>query len=284
MSDKPKHADGYDPAQVVLARKTCLYVATVLGDEMMNEIVIAGGLVPSLLIDQSSLSEPSMAHVGTMDVDVGFQLALLDDERYKTLSEALRSKSFAPVEKAGGTKRLQTWTSKEVPSAHIDFLMPPGPEHDGSTRVQHLEEDFAAFIIDGLHIAFRNPRRVRIADHDIEGRWANREVQVCGPGAFVVLKALAHVGRDEEKDAYDLYYLLQHYGNGIEDIADDLRPLLDDRAALQAMANLRAEYTRIDAVGPDRLAKFLYGRVHDDDIRADLVGLVEALLRSLGQL
>lgn len=70
MTEKPRHAEGYVPAQVDLAHRTCRYVATVLG-EMMDEVVIAGGLVPSLLIDQESLPAGTMAHVGTMDLDVG---------------------------------------------------------------------------------------------------------------------------------------------------------------------------------------------------------------------
>jgi len=37
-----------------------------------------------------------------------------------------------------------------------------------------------------------------------------------GPGAFVVLKALAFKGRGENKDAYDLYHLVRNFGEGVE--------------------------------------------------------------------
>ena len=43
-----------------------------------------------------------------------------------------------------------------------------------------------------------------------------REVWVCGPGAYVVLKALAFRLRGENKDAYDLHYLVRNYGAGID--------------------------------------------------------------------
>jgi hypothetical protein len=245
-------------------------------------VVIAGGLVPTLLIDQSALTHGEMAHVGTMDLDVGFQLALLDDERYKAFAETLRGGGFAPVTKPGGARMRQTWSSTEVPTVSIDFLIPPGPGHSSGRRIQNLEGDFAAIITPGLDLAFRNPRQITLAGKDCKNRWAERAVKVCGPGAFVVLKALAHFGRDEPKDAYDLYYLLQHYGEDVEDVAGDLRSLLDDEQAQQAIANLRAEYTRLDAVGPSRLADFLSGQVDDEDVRADLVGLIDALLRALG--
>jgi predicted nucleotidyltransferase len=43
------------------------------------------------------------------------------------------------------------------------------------------------------------------------GERASREIWVCGPGAFVVLKALAFRTRGENKDAYDLYYVIRNY-------------------------------------------------------------------------
>src|SRR5512135_1415930 len=95
MDDKPKKASEYKSEQVELVRSTCLYVATKLGD-LMDEVVVVGGLVPSLLVDQSALPEGVSAHVGTMDLDVGLKLALLDHGRYRTLTERLRDAKFTP--------------------------------------------------------------------------------------------------------------------------------------------------------------------------------------------
>lgn len=80
MPEKPKRASDYKSEQVELVRATRLYVATKLGD-LMDELVVVGGLVPSLLIDHEALSEDTAAHVGTMDLDIGLTLALLDEGR-----------------------------------------------------------------------------------------------------------------------------------------------------------------------------------------------------------
>lgn len=48
----------------------------------MDDLVIVGGLVPSLTIDQQARPPETDLHVGTMDLDVGLQLALLDEGRY----------------------------------------------------------------------------------------------------------------------------------------------------------------------------------------------------------
>ena len=81
MPEKPSFASEYRKEQVELVRQTCLYVATKLGD-LLDELVVVGGLVPSLLISQQSLPEGEDAHVGTMDLDLGLSLALLNTHRY----------------------------------------------------------------------------------------------------------------------------------------------------------------------------------------------------------
>jgi hypothetical protein len=72
MVTKPARATGYDRGQLDRVRATCLYVATKLGD-LVDEIVIVGGLVPSLLVDQRGLQSVEERHAGTMDLDVGWR-------------------------------------------------------------------------------------------------------------------------------------------------------------------------------------------------------------------
>jgi hypothetical protein len=75
MAEKPQHASEYNSEQLELVRAVCLYIATKFGDLMENEVVVIGGLVPSLLIDTRDLPEETSVHVGTMDLDVGLKLA-----------------------------------------------------------------------------------------------------------------------------------------------------------------------------------------------------------------
>jgi hypothetical protein len=278
MADKPKRASEYRSEQIELVRATCLYVATKLGD-LMDEVVVVGGLTPSLLIDPGRLPEGTPAHVGTMDLDVGLRLALLDGGRYRTLTERLRGAGFEPDQTSEGQQTRQRWKIVGTGSVTVDFLIPPSRPTDQGGRLRNIESDFAAVIAPGLTLAFRDRRRVRIDGRTILGEKATREVWVCGPGAFVVLKALAFLGRGENKDAYDLYYLVRNFGSGVEDVAGCLRPLLDDAEAQRALKVLRDDFLGHDGVGPRRVAEFLQGGP-DADIQADVVGFVKALLDS----
>lgn len=57
------------------------------------------------------------------------------------------------------------------------------------------------------------------------GEDATRDVWVCGPGAHVVLKAPAFASRGENKDAYDLFYVVRDFGPGVERIPDGGVPI-----------------------------------------------------------
>jgi len=89
MYEKPTTSKEYRKEQVELVQSTCLYVATILGD-YMEDIVIVGGLVPSLLINQDSLPVEADRHVGTIDLDVGLALAIFEGKRYEAIAERLR--------------------------------------------------------------------------------------------------------------------------------------------------------------------------------------------------
>jgi hypothetical protein len=278
MADKPRRASEYRSEQADLVRATCLYVATKLGD-MMDDIVIVGGLVPSLIVDQATLRQDVDAHVGTMDLDVALQLALLDEGRYRKFTEGLRDAGFAMDKNDDGNPTRQRWTITGSGTVTVDFLIPPSREGDRPGKLRDIQPDFAAIIAPGLRCAFRDRQRVTVRGRTLFGEKAERDVWVCGAGAYVVLKALAFDSRGENKDAYDLFYIVRNYGAGVEDVVARLRPLLDDEEARKALDVLSRDFTDPDGVGPTRVAQFIAGKP-DDEIQADVVGFVTALLNS----
>lgn len=244
----------------------------------MDDLVIVGGLVPSLIIDQASLPVDAEAHVGTMDLDVGLQLALLEEGRYEALTERLRAAGFAMDINDDGNPTRQRWKITAARTATVDFLIPPSRAGDRGGKLRNIQKDFAAVIAPGLQCAFRDQQRVTLAGKTIVGENATRDVLVCGAGAFIVLKALAFDSRGENKDAYDLYYVLRNYGTGVEDVVALLRPLMDDADTLRALSILRRDFLDPDGVGARRVAEFLTGGV-DANLQADAVGFVGRLLQ-----
>lgn len=279
MPDKPSFASEYPKEHAELVRRTCLYVATKLGD-LRDELVVVGGLVPSLLIPEESVTRGEDIHVGTMDLDLGLSLALLDAHRYEELTARLRRAGFEPDVNESGNLTFQRWKIELSghPKVTVDFVIPPSLDEDKGGKIRHIKKDFAAVITPGLHLAFQDRRRIPLVGSTILGEKASREIWVCGPGAFVVLKALAFGTRGENKDAYDLYYVIRNYGSGVDDLLEHLNPILHEQETQEALQILSRDFYGPDRVGPRRVAEFMY-RSPNDELQADVAGFVRELLR-----
>lgn len=271
---KPPTAAFYSPVDLERVRGACLTLATYLGS-FLDDLVVVGGLTPSLLIDAERAREP---HAGTQDLDLGLSLAILEEHRYVALIHHLRSAAFEPDVTAAGTRANHRWRHREE-HVTVDFLIPSRSSADARVRV--IAEDLSAVVASALPLAFRDRRKIQLTGRTLRGETATRALWVCGPGAFVVLKALAFRGRGENKDAYDLLYVLENFGaEYLIEVADALRPLMDDPTVGEALAVLRADFTRPSQAGPKRAAEFL-SRSGDGRVLADHVGAVQELLRML---
>ncbi|MDC0711993.1 hypothetical protein POL68_26230 [Stigmatella sp. ncwal1] len=125
MAEKPQTRAGYPADLAELARATCLYVATILGD-LIEEITVVGGLVPSLLISAGDADDSVEAHVGTLDLDLGLSITVFDESRYQEIAERLRGAGFTQAPNAKGRLSRQTWSIDTTQGRMtLDFLIPP---------------------------------------------------------------------------------------------------------------------------------------------------------------
>ena len=279
MPEKPASADGYGPDHLLRARATCLHVATLLGD-FLEDLVVIGGVVPSLLIEPGSLPSGAEVHVGTLDLDVGLALALLEEKRYQEISDRLRRSGFRQDENEEGQPIRQRWVYDSGAGVAIDFLISPSSHGEPGGSIKSLEADFAAIVAPGLHLAFRDRKKIHLCGDTLRGERAEREIGVCGAGAYVALKALAFAGRGENKDAYDLFYVLRNFEEGPKSVAEAYRPLLDDARAREARELLRRDFDGPEDLGPRRVLTFL-DREGDEGLAADVSGFARDFLEAL---
>ena len=247
----------------------------------LEEVVIVGGLVPTLLIDaQRPPSNGDEPHPGTNDLDLGLSLALLDDARYAEVSERLRAEGFEPDTNDARNRTVQRWKRDGLT---VDFLIPPAPNLVPARRVHNLEPDFGAIVTPGLELAFEERVNVDIEGTTLTGEQVTRTIPVCGAGAFVVLKALAFGDRGEPKDAFDLLYVIRHLPGGAVAVADVLgrHAVAHEVVVETALALLARDFATVDGLGPRRAAEFEHlDPGARDDAAADAHGFVDDLLRS----
>lgn len=282
--EKPRHRSGYGQEEFEQVKAACLTVAVTLG-AYVDDVCIVGGLVPALLIDSvrhTDDDEEDPRHPGTNDLDIGLALALLDDERYAEISARMRAEGFAPDTNDAGNPTVQRWRLGEL-KVTVDFLMAPAPEQAAALRVQKLEPDFGALVTPGLELAFDERVQVELDGHTLKGERTRRTIPVCGPAAFVVLKALAFADRGEPKDAYDLVYVIRHTPGRGAAVAGRLREHSADHpdVVTRALNLLARDFDAPDALGPRRAADFMLADLAQrEGNAADAHGFVDDLLRA----
>jgi hypothetical protein len=71
------------------------------------------------------------------------------------------------------------------------------------------------------------------------------------------MKGMAMFDRMKEKDAYDIYYCIEHFAGGPEALADEFAPFSKNLLVREGLAKIRSKFASIDHIGPKWVADFL---------------------------
>lgn len=156
-----------------------------------------------------------------------------------------------------GRRRAALEREEILAGLRVDFLIPQSPNARGGGTIQSLERDFAAVITPGLEFAFQDFEVVRLSGLTARDEKADRDIWVCGPAAFVLLKARALRQRGENKDAYDLHYVLGHWREGLDDIVRRMRSLEPRAVVIETLGFLEEDFRSVEGIGPARIERFL---------------------------
>ena len=256
-------------------------IGQILGS-FQGKFAVIGGAVPWLL-----LSNEDMPHVGTLDVDLGLDAEALGDGEYATLVAALMEHGYRQREEL---RRFQL--ARQVSAAEggpidiiVDFLMPRDAEI--VKNVPPLINEFAVQRADGADLALRFYQMVAITGPMPAGGTNRVEIAVCSIPALLAMKGHAIAGRYKQKDAYDVYYCIRNYPNGIEALAEACRPLLDHPSGARGYRLLAEKFDVVDGYGPTCIRRFvedthILGDRTADQWQQDAFGQVDAWLRALG--
>ncbi|MBI3371016.1 MAG: nucleotidyl transferase AbiEii/AbiGii toxin family protein [Betaproteobacteria bacterium] len=280
---EPAVAADYDDRGVRAAHAVLIEIGQVLGAHK-DAIVIIGGSVPSLLLPDA---QPS--HIGSLDIDLNLDTEKLADHGYAELVEKLeRAMYLRNVDglKPFQLKRIVDLGDGGAPIAVIvDLLMPKGakmkkhrPEYVQGLRVQE---------IDGGHVALRHNLKMMIAGTMPDNRPNQVEMLVASIPALLVMKGYALVQRDKMKDAYDIYFCIREFKDGIEALAAECKALMDDEVALQGYKHIAGKFDAEGGFGPETVRRFLaeseaLGDMTTDQVRTDAFGQVSAWLNAIG--
>ncbi len=278
----PQSANDYDDRTTQAAKSVLVEIGQILGS-FRGKFAIIGGSVPWLLLESED-----MPHVGTLDVDLSLDAEALGDGEYATLVEALMAQGYNQRE---GFRRFQL--VRTVPAQDggqpidivVDFLMPR--DADIVKNSPPLVADFAVQKADGADLALRFHQLVAVEAMMPNGGHNRVELAVCSIPALLAMKGHALNGRLKQKDAYDVYYCIRNYPGGVAALAEDCRPLLKHRNAVDGYTFINAKFETLDSFGPTCVRRFveesqILGDRDPDQWQRDAFGQVDAWLKALG--
>lgn len=279
---EPRVARDYDERGVKAVRSVLVELAQVLGTWRLK-FVIVGGAVPWLLLPDA---EPG--HIGTLDIDLDLDPDALSNGEYATLVEALEKAGYERNDADLKPFQLRRWVpvdDGEAVAVLVDLLMPRDAEGDRNRK--KLVEGLRVQRADGAGVALEHNALLRIEGTMPDGRLNEVELLVATIPALLVMKGYALVGRDKQKDAYDIYFSIRNFAGGVDALVAQCAPLLADAVARKGYEHIASKFRKPDDFGPATVRRFLeesssLGEMSPEQIQTDAFGQVSALLRGLG--
>ena len=146
---------------------------------------------------------------------------------------------------------------------------------------------FAVQRADGADLALRFYQMVAIEGHIPDGDRNRVRIAVASIPALLAMKGYAIANRLKRKDAYDIYYSVRNFPDGIDALVEATRPLLDVESALHGYRSISDKFRNVEDFGPTSVRRFvegsrLLGDRAADQWQRDAFGQVDAWLRGLG--
>ncbi|WP_164721343.1 nucleotidyl transferase AbiEii/AbiGii toxin family protein [Burkholderia stagnalis] len=279
---EPQSAADYDDRTTAAVKSVLIEIGQILGS-FRGKFAVIGGAVPWLLLDNDE-----MHHVGTIDIDLSLDAEALADTAYVALIDALMGNGY---EQRETLRRFQlvrhvTATDGGPPiDIIVDFLMPRHAEIE--KRIPPLLGNFAVQRADRADLATRFYQMTAISGPMPNGGTNTVEVAVCSIPALLAMKGYALNGRLKQKDAYDVYFCVRNYPDGVDGLAQACRPLLDFDSGATGFRYIAEKFDTPDGFGPNSVRRFvedtrMLGDRTPDQWQQDAFGQVDALLRELG--
>lgn len=264
----------YTAEAVEAARSVLIELMHILG-EYRDNVVLVGGWIPDLLLPQSQES-----HVGSIDVDLALNHKRLTEIGYRAIGEILRHYGYTQDEQQPFIFR------KEVrgQTVKVDFL---AGEYGGTGKGRRTQKtlDLRPRKARGCDLAFEIPPvEIAVKGRLPDGAFDEVEVQISSVVPFLIMKGMAMEDRRKAKDAYDIYFVLQNYPGGLDEVARTFDPYLKMPLVQAGLRKIAGKFASTDHVGPRDIVDFL--EMRNDEERAirqrDAYEKVNYLLRKLG--
>lgn len=240
----------YGEKEVNACKAVLLELVHLLG-EIKDEMVIIGGWTPTFLLPQSN--EP---HVGSLDIDVALDFSKIPDDTYQTILKAFLKRGYTQ-DRQQPFRFFRTVKVEGTEPMNVEINLMAG-EYGGTGKGHRTQkvQDVRARKARGCDLAFDAAVTVTIEGKLPDGGKDTASFKVAGIVPFLVMKGMAMYERMKEKDAYDIYYCVEHFPGGIERLAAEFKSFIKNKLVIESLGKIKSKFASVEHIGPKWVADF----------------------------
>ena len=255
----PRLAADFDPALIRASRSALLELARTL-KHYSEALVLVGGWVPYLLIENHPRPGTRFTHVGSIDIDLVVDPGKVGEEEYATIVEMISEVGWKGI----GGKRfsfLRTVPCDDsIPrDIQVDFLTPQAKVTGKEHRHRPIQPDLQARTMRGAELALNHREARKLSGILPGGAETTVEFLMLDVAGCLGTKGIVLGERFKQKDAYDIISVLDEYGSGIPEIARIIKPFRQDPLIEEAIRVLADKFRTERSEGPAWYSEFLGG-------------------------
>jgi len=223
-------------------------------------LVLVGGWVPYFLLEKYKRKSNPFEHVGSIDLDIAVNPAIIDSEVYATIVEIIEEREYVPRRGRNGNvinysfeRRIISPANGKEYNISVDFLSTQVERH----RHRRVQPDLRARTMRGCSVVFEHS-----FEHEIMGILPDNgetsvKMKIADIVGCITTKGIALGERYKEKDAYDIYSVVANYKDGPRDVAKEIIPFVKDNFINEGVDSIKNKFNNLKGEGPAWVANFL---------------------------
>jgi hypothetical protein len=223
-------------------------------------LVLVGGWVPYLLLEEHRRGGEPLTHVGSIDIDFVVDPGQIGEDEYATIVELITAAGWREITGKRFSFERTVPGSDGVPrDIQVDFLTlaPHGPGR--SHRHRPVQADLPARTMRGAELAWSHRTSRRMHGALPGGAETDVEFLMLDVVGCLGTKGIALGERFKHKDAYDIVSVLDGYGEGVGEVAPLVRPFAAEPRMAEALKVIAEKFRTERSEGPTWYAEFLGG-------------------------
>lgn len=281
---KPRLFKDFTPETVLLSNRALIEIFRILR-KYSSALVLIGGWVPYLLLQNHRQKGDDFAHVGSIDIDIFVDPTKVKQDEYATIAEMITEAGWRKVpDSIFKFERILQRDDGAPQGITADFLTARDTDLGGRHRHRDIQSDLRGRILDHPELVTEHSAPYSLNGNLPSGGETQLEFNMLDVVGCIGTKGFALADRYKHKDSYDIISVLDHYGTGYKEVTKEFDQFISEESVLDSLGRIKASFRSNKSEGPSLYAEFMQPADHNayELLAQRAYMLVNEFLRTLG--